>query len=326
MLCKNKANQEIINLANGQIPALLSKLNISFTQSGRWISSTCPVHKGDNRHAFGFNVDTGSWKCFTHSCERQYSNSIIGLISGVLGYDYNAAVDWLVDNLDDKPAFIANTKVRKDKIYQENCLKRLFKTDFYLKRGFQQSTLDFFEHGKAESGSMFNRIVFPIRDEKGFIRGFSGRWSGKEVEVNGKTVCYNINGKEVPKWKHTSFNKGDYLYNFYRAKEFSSEEIILVESIGNVMRWYDCGFKNCVASLGTAFTTKQSSLILSSTRRVILAGDNDEAGLKAQNKRIKMLEQYTNVQTILPPVGKDWAELSNQEVLDIYARGKKNKC
>lgn len=311
-------DKELLALANAQAGSILSKLGIEYSESNRWLSACCPVHGGDNRTALAFNVEKGYWKCFTQDCQEKWGSTIVGLVAGVLNYTCDDAVEWLRENVKEIGDLkIKNHKV-SDKIYKEECLKLLLRTDFYVKRGFSQLTVDSFEHGKAEKGAMSHRVVFPIRDENAKIRGFSGRWTKKEEIRDGKIVCLSNTGKQVAKWRHTSFNKSDYLYNFYKAKEFCRDELILVESIGNVMRWWDCGFKNCVACLGSSLSTKQIKLIIPSTKKVLLAFDNDKAGLKALKKASKGLEEYVNIATILPPPDRDWAECSNQEVLDIY--------
>lgn len=317
MIVMRNQDKEIIEIANSQVENLLERLNMTVSKAGRWLSSTCPVHKGDNRTGFGFNVDKGNWRCFTQGCEQKWGNSIIGLVAGILEYSYDDAMEWIVNNIDENGEKIVKSERKIDRIYQESCLKRLFRTDFYLKRGFCQETLDSFEHGRAESGKMLNRVVFPIRDENGFIRGFSGRWAGKEQEIDGKLVCIGSTGKEVPKWKHTSFAKSDYLYHFHNAKPFCKDSLILVESIGNVMRFWDAGYKNCVACMGSSVSWKQSNLIIASTRKVVLAFDNDKAGQKATKNAKKTFEQYLNVTIITPPEGKDWAECSNPETITI---------
>lgn len=318
MIAERQANKELVELSNAQIQDILTLLEVKFTQGGSWISACCPVHKGDNHHAFAFNLQKGYWKCFTHDCHEKWGHNIVGLVSGVLGYNYNDSVGWLLNNVKEVAGLKQKVQRTEDRIYPEKCLLRLFKTDFYVKRGFSALTVSEFEHGQAQTGIMIHRVVFPVRDDKGLIRGFSGRWSGTEREIDGKLQCVTEAGKAVPKWRHTKLNKMDYLYNFYRAKDNCKEELILVESIGNVMRFWDCGKKNCVACLGSALSPKHIKMLCSTTKKVVLAFDNDNAGRKVLKKARKMLEQYVDLKIITPPEGKDWAECTNEEVLKIY--------
>lgn len=318
----DEEEKELLSLASSQAEAVISALGFRYRKSGIWITASCEVHGGDNKHGFGYNLKKNYWKCFTHHCDEEYGSSIIGLVMGVLKCPQHAAIDWLYYNLTDSNEIKKNDIIidLDDRIYPEYCLKKLLKTNYYLEKGFRQSTVDAFEHGLAESNKMRGRVVFPIRDDNGFIRGFSGRWVGRQEKLNGKTICFNKNGKEVPKWLHTSFKKGNYLYNFNSAKKYCQEELILVESIGNVMRFYDAGFKNCVACLGTSFSASQCSLVTNSTKRVVLAFDNDKAGTKFCKKVIKRIEQYINYRVIFPPTNKDWADITNEELVKIYER------
>lgn len=304
---------------NSQIENILTKLNISFKRSGRYLQMCCPIHGGDNPTGLGFHLEKNKWICFTRGCQEEWGSDILGLISGVLQVSRVEANDWILDNVEGFSCSVKNKITEKeDTIYTEQLIKRLLKTDFYLKRGFSQATVDAFEHGKAEAHTMKGRIVFPIRDEKGFARGFSGRWAGKEVkDEKGKTICVTATGVKVPKWKHTSFNKTNYCYRMKEAKPFCKDELIIVESIGNVMRFYDAGFKNCVACMGSFISVMQAEQIIKNTKTVILAFDNDKAGHKAEKQSRELLEAIVNLKTIWPPEGKDWAEISNNEVLTI---------
>lgn len=319
MLSNSTQNAELVSIANAQVPEILDALGVTYSRGGSWLSSPCPVHKGDNSHGFGFNVDKGYWNCFSHGCHIEWGTNIIGLVAGVLGYSYDDSVQWLSENTKEVSHLKPKTERKEDKVYREDCLKRLFKTHFYTKRGFSQETVDAFEHGQAQSGRMAYRVVFPIRDGEGRIRGFSGRWGGLERQTDGNVECVSNTGKVVAKWKHTSFSKSSYLYNFYRIKDTCQDELILVESIGNVMRFWEAGKKNCVAVMGSSLSIVQAKLILASkAKNVILAFDNDEAGKKCSKKALKMLEQHVNTKIIFPTEGKDWSDMTNEEVLKIY--------
>lgn len=296
---------------------ILTALGISFRQSGNWLSSPCIVHGGDNSYGLGVNVQTGRWKCFTHGCHLTLGSNIFALVKAVKQFSDEETLEWLRTYDKGLPRVGLVQTRKEDKIYPEVCLKRLFKTDFYLKRGFTQETLNCFEHGQAESGKLRKRVVFPIRDDRGMMRGFSGRWAGRTKEENGKVICVSDSGKEVPKWKHISFNKSQYLYNYSKIKE-ECDFIVVVESIGNVMRWHEVGIHCCVACLGSSLSVKQAQLLMNKTSHAILAFDNDAAGKKATQQSLKMLEQYLTVSIITPPDSRDWAELSNEEV-KVYA-------
>jgi DNA primase len=121
---------------------------------------------------------------------------------------------------------------------------------------------------------------------------------------------------------HFAVAKSRCLYNFHKAIEHAKDEIIVVESIGNTMRWHDAGFKNVVASLGCKLSNFQCRLLISSSKRVIIAYDGDEAGRNGAKYSVAKLEQFVDTIAIFPPDERDWAEMSNQEVNDIYLQAK----
>lgn len=301
---------------------LLGILGVQTRIQGDRIFGCCPIHHGDNATAFSYR--NSQWVCFTHGCQSEYGNDIVGLIAGIKRVSKDEAEGWIVEHIDEVPEGMKTNLPKPEIIYPEWCLERLLKTDYYEKKGFSAETCKKFTHGLAQSNKMRGRVVFPIRNEKGFIVGFSGRWAGKEAIINGKLECLSATGKPVRKWLHTSFPKGKLLFNYNEAKPFSDREIIVVESIGNVMRWHDAGFKNVVATLGTHISDFQIQLLTSSPRSAILAYDGDEAGRTASAKTRKKLEAYINCLEIFPPDGKDWSDITNEQTRFIYeaARGK----
>lgn len=126
----------------------------------------------------------------------------------------------------------------------------------------------------------FNRIMFPLWDIKGNIVGFSGR------VYNGQTDYKYINTKETE-----IFKKGELLYNYHRAKDECRKtgKVIVMEGFMDVIRSYTIGYKNVIASMGTAITKEQALLIKRLAPEVILLFDGDKAGAKATNSCIDEL-------------------------------------
>lgn len=118
----------------------------------------------------------------------------------------------------------------------------------------------------------FNRIMFPICDHENRVVACSGRI------FNGEKTSKYINTKET---KH--FRKGSILYNYYRAKEYALKEksIIITEGFFDVIRCYTAGFKNVIATMGTAVTEEHVKAIRKLSTNIILLFDGDNAGAKA---------------------------------------------
>ncbi len=124
-----------------------------------------------------------------------------------------------------------------------------------------------------------NRLMFPVIDVRGNVIGFSGR----------------ILGDGEPKYMNSPetlvFNKSRNLFALNLAKKSKSGYIILSEGNIDVVSLHQAGFDSAVASLGTSLTPEQARLISRYTDQVIIAYDNDGAGLKASQRAIGILEK-----------------------------------
>ncbi len=122
------------------------------------------------------------------------------------------------------------------------------------------------------------RLMFPIRNQTGNVIGFTGR------SVNPKK---NADGKEPPKYINTSdtpvYKKGEVLFGYFEARRIAAmrDVLNLVEGNPDVIRMAKIGQQNTVAPMGTALTRVQIDLIKRIVSKVVIIGDNDEAGQKA---------------------------------------------
>ncbi len=124
-----------------------------------------------------------------------------------------------------------------------------------------------------------NRLMFPVIDVRGSVIGFSGR----------------ILGEGEPKYMNSPesivFNKSRNLFALNLAKKSKSGYIILSEGNIDVVSLHQAGFDSAVASLGTSLTPEQARLISRYTSQVVIAYDNDSAGIKASERAIGILEK-----------------------------------
>ena len=124
-----------------------------------------------------------------------------------------------------------------------------------------------------------NRLMFPVIDVRGSVIGFSGR-------ILGDGEPKYINSPET-----LTFNKSRNLFALNLAKKSKSGYIILSEGNIDVVSLHQAGFDSAVASLGTSLTPEQARLISRYTGEVIIAYDNDGAGVKAAQRAIGILEK-----------------------------------
>ena len=159
--------------------------------------------------------------------------------------------------------------------------------DFLLKKGYtekQMLTADLIS--KSQNGHTFdrfrNRVIYPIINISGKIIGFGGRALPGEDKKGAKY----INTSDTPVFKK-SLNM--YALNF--AKSACENSAILAEGYMDVIALHQAGFTNAVAALGTAFTTDQAKMLGRYTKEVIVTLDADEAGKKATDRAIHILEE-----------------------------------
>ena len=138
--------------------------------------------------------------------------------------------------------------------------------------------------GKRQDGSLYdrfrNRLMFPIHNESGKIIAFGGRALSADDEPK------YLNSAETP-----LYFKKKVLYNLHRAKEAMRKEdrVILVEGYMDAIGVTAAGFRNVVASCGTALSTEQVQAIKRHTHRIAVNFDPDGAGASAAERSIDVL-------------------------------------
>lgn len=86
------------------------------------------------------------------------------------------------------------------------------------------------------------------------------------------------------------FDKSRNLYGLNMARSSRKKNLIICEGYMDVISMHQAGFNNAVASLGTALTSQQASLLKRYTDEVLIIYDSDEAGVKAALRAIPMLK------------------------------------
>lgn len=149
-------------------------------------------------------------------------------------------------------------------------------TNLLLKKDFKEKDLInstvIVKDDKGFHDFFYDRIMFPLHDINNKVIGYSGR------------VYYETDGpKYINSKEHPLFKKGEFLYNYYRAKNECrvKNTVILMEGFMDVIRAHSIGVKNVVATLGTAFTKNHAMLIRKLASNVIICYDGDSAGEKA---------------------------------------------
>jgi len=300
-----KARLDIVDVVSSYVPDL--------HRSGRNFSARCPFHQ-ERTPSFVVFPERQSWRCFG-ACAT--GGDIFSFVMRANGVDFPGAMKELAQragvSLPERraqervgsPIFDLNQRALR--FFQESleaergALARTYLTqrgvgdeaiarfglgyspitgselmDHLMAIGFDQELLS--RAGLITTGEngpprdMFRgRLMFPIRNPEGQIVGFGGR------AMDGSMPKY-LNTAQTP-----VFDKSHILYALDLAKPAvsSSGEVVVVEGYMDVIAAHEHGFENVVASMGTALTEHQVSLLQHYARSFVLALDPDTAGQEA---------------------------------------------
>ena len=126
-----------------------------------------------------------------------------------------------------------------------------------------------------------DRLMFPIIDVRGNVIGFGGR-----IMKNDPNAAKYLNTSET-----LIFNKRKNMFALNLAKKSKAGYLILVEGYMDAIALHQYGFDCAVASLGTALTEDGANLLSKYTDKVVLIYDGDEAGQRAAQRAIPILEK-----------------------------------
>ncbi|PIR12682.1 DNA primase [Candidatus Falkowbacteria bacterium CG11_big_fil_rev_8_21_14_0_20_39_10] len=140
---------------------------------------------------------------------------------------------------------------------------------------------------KKEGASRFynrfrDRIMFPIRNVNGQVVAFSARVNPEKEETEKM-------GKYINSPQTMIYDKSGILFGLDKAKMAIKNEglVVVVEGQMDAITAHRQGFKNVVASSGTALTVEQLTLIKRYTNKIALAFDMDTAGQRAAERGIR---------------------------------------
>jgi DNA primase len=150
------------------------------------------------------------------------------------------------------------------------------------------------------------RLLFPLADARGRVRGFQARKLREEDPLRAKYV--NSPEGEL-------FRKGSLLYGLDLARTAiaKQERGIVVEGNTDVLALRQAGLEPVVASMGTALTERQLNELSRLTHKLYLCFDGDAAGEAATLRGMELAAaQGLEVKVVTLPPGQDPADLAAQ--------------
>lgn len=144
-----------------------------------------------------------------------------------------------------------------------------------------------------------DRLMFPIRDERGEVIGFGARTLGSDEPKY-------LNSPETP-----VFSKGQHLYGLFEAKQAirAAQTCWVVEGYMDVVALHQHGLGHVVATLGTATTPDHLRQLMRRTSRLVFMFDGDAAGRRAAAKALEVslpvIQERTSLQFAFLPTEHD---------------------
>lgn len=314
---------------------------ITLQKAGGSLKAKCPFHN-EKTPSFFVSPDRGSYYCF--GCGAK--GDIFTFVEQFEGLDFMGALKILAERAGVPLVFESKeSKTEREQLFQalaaaakffEAGLKDSPETKSYLaKRSLTPKTIAEFQLGfAADDWSALNRhlkskgfsdkilelaglikrgeknfydrfrgrVMFPISDSAGRIVGFSGRTLKKDADE-----AKYLNSPETP-----LFFKSRILYGFDKAKLAIRQKdyVVLLEGQMDLLMAHQCGFKNSVATSGTAMTEDHVALLKRLTDRLMICYDPDEAGFKAALRAGALsIQKGMEVKIATLPEGQDPADL-----------------
>jgi DNA primase len=300
-----KQRVDIVDLIGDQVP---------LQKSGKTFKANCPFH-GERTPSFYVYPDRQYWHCYG-ACAT--GGDIFAYVQKRDGVEFREALRTLAERAGVQLRSGSAANEAYDRIGAANEAAIAFfrqalagstagaeARDYVARRGLDEATVATFELGFApdgwenlcgflrgkgftdaellqaglaserETGGVYDRfrrrLIFPIRDDRGRAVGFGGR------ALDDAKPKY-LNTPQTP-----LFDKGSLLYLLDRATQPIREagEAVLVEGYLDAITAHQFGYRNVVATLGTALTERHIALLKGRTKRVTLAMDADSAGIEA---------------------------------------------
>ncbi len=150
------------------------------------------------------------------------------------------------------------------------------------------------------------RIIFPLKNHRGQVVGFSGRVLDPDV----KEAKY-INSPET-----ALYHKSKMLYGYSELLQEirKKDRVLVVEGELDVISSAQAHVNNIVALKGSALTQEQLKLLNRVTQTVVLALDTDSAGVEATKRAVEVARPMgVDLRVLMLPSGKDPDELASSK-------------
>jgi DNA primase len=320
-----KSRLDIIEVISSYIP---------LQKAGRTYKAVCPFHS-EKTPSFVVYPESQSWRCFGQCAE---GGDVISFIMKHEGKSFAEVLQALAQRTgvvlekhksadrqkEDQYTQVLLGILKEAAQFYQDCLAHSPGAAYVNERGLTASTVQTFGLGYApnewnallkhlealgyaradllaagvvveheENQRLFDRFrdrfIIPIRDVQGRVIGFGAR---------------ALSNERQPKYLNSPqsrlFDKSHILFGFDQARRAirETETAIVVEGYLDVMQAHQAGYKNVVATMGTALTKEHLQTLGKYAQKLILALDADAAGIKATLRGLEVAREELGSQHV----------------------------
>jgi DNA primase len=281
-----------------------------------YLRGLCPLPThGSEQSRESFGVDTGRnvWACHSASCcqarRGKVGGNILDLVACMEACSIREAAlrlrGWSdVSGETGPPDQLVSKGKRAGRSQAEfprlSFTLRLQWHPYLEQRGIQRQTAAWFGAGYyGGSGLLRGRRVFPIHDERGELVAYAGR---------------TMDGREPRYLFPPGFPKSQVVFNLHRAVESAARQggvAIVVEGFFDCLKVHQAGYGNVVALMGASISDRQSELLDTYFRELVVMLDGDDAGRRASRV---LAARWPAAHMAWVPAGWQPDQLSSEEI------------
>lgn len=288
------------------IEAVLRELGISYRDIGEEAEALCPAHD-DRKPSWYCNLKTGVHHCF--SCN--FSGNLASLVSHVLGLTYPESVIWVNSRVGWARAawWREDVKIRNYSPQSLRIFEQMTEAEMALFTDPPEDKLKS-KNITLESARLFGvkwnpaelTWIFPIRDPN-------------TNELWGWQLKNDRYFRGYPR----GIRKSETLFGISATEHDGT--FVLVESPVDTVRLHAAGIRNGISSFGVSVSAVQFSLILRDTEHLVLALDNDRAGVSETARICRDVKSISDVRIFSygDSEAKDPGEMTDKEIQEGMA-------
>lgn len=337
-----RSRSNIVDIISSYIP---------LEKAGNNFKAVCPFHD-DTNPSLSVNQDKQIFKCFACGVggnvftfvrdyeEISYIEAVIKVADmvGIDLSDYNLNnyqpklddetvqaykimdetqkyVEFTLSNTKDEQVkeFLSQRQLTPDliKTFQLGYIDKQFPLVNYLhKKGYDYQSIEALNLANYHDGNyfdMFNgRILFPIKNHNNQVVAYTARGLGQTQPKYINSATSKI------------YQKAHILYNYHNAmiRDYKDDAVVLCEGVMDVIAFHKSGHPKTVATLGTALSEQQITLLKKMNSPIVLGYDGDNAGLQAMlTIGSKLREHHLSVSILNNHSGDDPDEITKKQSL-----------